>query len=217
MAKRSRGSHRLTVPEARFLLGALADVPRNGVFSRSWAMRRVVAFGRSAGVEKGTVTGWGWKEPSTHLILEEVLDHFERSVYIHVVRHGLDMCFSSNLNQLRRFGPLFGVPVSYHEPLAVSALRYWIRANRRALDIMGRHPPERTLVVRFDELCRSPDAEVRRLLRFLCLEPEQTSLRELLSLPKAPASSGRYQDHHLTIFADNEIEAVRQLGFEVQR
>ena len=215
MAKRSRGSRRLSFSEARFLVEALADIPRNG-FSRTWALHRLLAFGRSPGTRKGKFVGWGWKEPSTHLILEELLNHSEHSMYVHVVRHGLDMSFSSNLNQVRRFGPLFGVQLSSSVPLPVSALRYWIESNRRAVDIMRRRAPERTLIVRFDELCESPESEVRRLLRFLHMEPGRTELRELVSLPRAPASAGRYRAHDLAMFAGKEIEAVREFGFEVQ-
>ena len=76
---------------------------------------------------------WGWKEPNTHLLLPYLVRRFPDMRYIHVVRHGLDMAFSSNQNQLATWGEQFQIPADLPPP--VRSLRYWIAAQRRARDL----------------------------------------------------------------------------------
>jgi hypothetical protein len=68
---------------------------------RIWQARR----GRTG------ITGkrWGWKEPNSHIFLEHLAAHFPQMRYVHVIRHGLDMAFSNNAQQLQNWGDLFGV------------------------------------------------------------------------------------------------------------
>ncbi|MEL6868038.1 MAG: hypothetical protein AAFP19_26680, partial [Bacteroidota bacterium] len=68
---------------------------------------------------------WGWKEPNSHIFLPYLIDYFKDLKYIYVVRHGLDMAFSKNQQQLVNWGPLFGIEPP-HSPLA--QFNYWLAA-----------------------------------------------------------------------------------------
>lgn len=80
--------------------------------------------------------GWGWKEPNTHIFLPQIASALTKLKYIHVIRHGLDMAFSKNRNQLRNWGNFicnFSNKNENESPLR--ALEYWIAANLRAIRI----------------------------------------------------------------------------------
>lgn len=221
VAKHAHGDHRLSASEMHFLVRAFVDIARDHHFGRNswrWALRRIYNFFRSPGVTQAQgLMGWGWKEPLTHLIAGELLQHSEQARYIHIIRHGLDMAFSSNLNQARRYGALFDVVVPQgKDPSPIDTLRYWVRANRSVVNIMQQHSRERSLILNFDALCKSPEQEVRRLLAFLEVDLKQHELSKLVSLPKTPASAGRYKNHDLSIFDQEDLQAVRDLGFAIQ-
>jgi hypothetical protein len=221
MQKRAAGQHVLNPLEARFVLEAGRDAIRDGHLGRTpavWVARRLGRFLRCPPATRSArYVGWGWKEPISHLVAQDVLARFPTARYIHVIRHGLDMAFSRNLGQVELFGAMFGVAVSRGAGGASpsEALRYWIRSNRRILDGVFRTDPDRTHLLSFESLCDSPEREVRRLLEFLRLDVSDSQLRALASLPKAPASLGQYKAHDLAAFDRADIEAVASMGFPV--
>ena len=67
---------------------------------------------------------WGWKEPNTHLFLPQLNEKIDGLRYIHVVRDGLDMSFSTNTWQANHWAHHYGLerPSGRSEP--VHQLRY---------------------------------------------------------------------------------------------
>ena len=55
---------------------------------------------------------WGWKEPNTYISLPELATVFPDLKYIHVIRNGLDMAFSKNVQQLFNWGRNFSIEVN---------------------------------------------------------------------------------------------------------
>lgn len=155
--------------------------------------------------------GWGWKVPANFFILPQLARHFGPFRYVHVVRHGLDMAFSSNQNQTRNFGRHYGVDAAAR-PLPEASLAYWIRANTQAIETARRLGIDH-LVVNFDRLCAEPGPGVGGLLRFLGrdgLDPARFA-----SLVEPPASIGRHRSESLAFVTDADRSAIRGLGFEV--
>jgi len=162
------------------------------------------------------MTGWGWKAPTTHIFLEYLIDYFGEFKYIHVVRHGLDMAFASLLHQLYSWGDYFDVAQPDSDDVLPHALLdYWIKSNQRAIEVDQRRLGDRFMVLNFDRLCLSPRTEIPRLVTFLGLDPAQVDIEKLCALVKVPESMGRYKKH-LAIFSDEEIAAVKRLGFTVE-
>jgi hypothetical protein len=54
---------------------------------------------------------WGWKEPNSHIYLDYLAAYYSNVKYIHTIRHGLDMAFSDNQQQLYNWGPIYGIAV----------------------------------------------------------------------------------------------------------
>jgi len=92
--------------------------------------------------------GWGWKEPNTHLLLEELEENFKNFKYIYTMRNGLDMAFSENQQQLYNWGIFYNVvkPVSSDKE-ADASYKYWLRASERVLEIGERLGKDKFLVL----------------------------------------------------------------------
>lgn len=157
--------------------------------------------------------GWGWKEPNTHVFLPQIAAAFPNLKYVHVIRNGLDMAFSSNQQQLANWGALIGrVDVDGVRLSPKMALDFWIAANRRATDIGNVLGPDMFHLLNYDRLCANPDEEIRSLLRFLRLDglgADPALLKQIV----APVSVGRFKNHPDHGFTPDQLEAVRELGF----
>ena len=161
--------------------------------------------------------GWGWKEPNSHIYLEHISEYFEGLKFIHVIRHGLDMAYSKNQQQLFNWGHFLGVDIpSIADLLPKAALEYWIVANKRAIAIGELLGTNKFLLLNFDKLCSSPRTEVIKITNFLQLDIKELDETRLYSFLKTPASTGRYKENDLSIFTREDIENVRQLGFEIE-
>lgn len=156
---------------------------------------------------------WGWKEPNTHVFLPALVRHLPGLRYIHVVRDGLDMAFSHNLQQLRNWSHLYGLPQDEPESPA-RQLRYWTAANRRALDFGRTHLQDRFLVVSYEAVCAEPLRHWQRLLRFLG-QPEDRPLPEEFLI--RPCSIGRAQQQDLSCLPAADVAAAQDLAAEVAR
>ncbi len=156
--------------------------------------------------------GWGWKVPGTFFNLK----HFNKLIpsmkYIHVVRNGLDMAFSSNQNQLKNWGPLLGI--NYQEKrIHKDSLDYWLEANNLAIETGLNLMKERFHVLEFDNLCNNPKDEFLLLLEFLNINTiTETDLKKLINMIKIPKSINRYLNYdYSNIFDDNQIQRLEQL------
>jgi len=156
--------------------------------------------------------GWGWKIPGNFLILEYLAEYFDNLKYIHTIRHGLDMAYSTNQNQLHNWGGFFGVDIQ-NLPLPKASLQYWIRANQKAMAVGNNLLKERFLLLNFDTLCQHPTQEIQLLANFLGLANHDVTA--LSKIVKIPDSLGRHKKHDLSIFDEEELEEVRNFGFKI--
>jgi hypothetical protein len=154
--------------------------------------------------------GWGWKVPGNHFILAHLAAVFPGLAYVHVIRHGIDMAFSANQNQVRNWGRHYGVDVDGLPPER-AALAFWIAANRRTV-AETRRLGIRFLMLNFDALCRRPAEMIAPLLEFLGRPRED--LETLVRLVKPPVSLGRRQDRDLRFVGAAEWAALREFGFD---
>jgi len=160
---------------------------------------------------------WGWKEPNSHIFLDQIAAAFPGVRYIHTIRHGVDMAFSENLQQLMTWGSFFDVaPPSSADETPRALLTYWVRANRRAFAIGSALGSERFLSLRFEDLCRTPEAAVVRIAAFLGRDLEPGERARLAAIPNAPDSIGRHRHHDLGQFRREDLDAVSELGFELE-
>src|SRR3972149_1061765 len=136
---------------------------------------------RSKKPDTSRYIGWGWKEPNTHIYIELLDKYFQNLKYIHLIRHGIDMAYSSNQSQVYNWGTMFGIKADDPStPLPKLSLKYWNKANRRAMDFGYKLLRERFLVVNFDKLCTNPWCEIERLIDFLGIDPKHINIHELV-------------------------------------
>ncbi|GJM09421.1 MAG: hypothetical protein DHS20C11_16970 [Lysobacteraceae bacterium] len=145
---------------------------------------------------------WGWKEPNSHIYLPLLLRQFPNLRYVHVLRHGLDMAFSSNVMQMKLWGPAFGIDEPASKSLQPkSAFEFWLRANRRVM-ALGEKFPDQIILVRFEDLCRKPEQQIRALASFASVEVAPAQLQQLLGRIVCPDPLHRYPGRDLTLFED---------------
>ncbi len=207
------------LPELRFLIRAVLEISIFGhnykgdgrgfwPFMRAWHM--------VARQPKMTLnqSRWGWKEPNTHIYLEYLAAYFSNIKYIHTIRHGLDMAFSKNQQQLYNWGPLLGLELpKSRSDVPAASLKYWIRSNRRVMEIGEKLGGQKFLVVNFDRLCLSPKSEIQKIVSFLNVEPGAENLATLCRIPQRPESLGRYRAHNISQFDPADLNALENLGF----
>lgn len=102
------------------------------------------------------------KNPRSVLVMELLLAVVPGTRFLHVVRNGLEMAFSSNQRQLMLYGESLLGPAEPGTTAAARSLRLWCAANRRALEIARNHPGRCTLL-RYEDLCARPRQEVARI------------------------------------------------------
>jgi len=141
---------------------------------------------------------WGVKNPRSMLLLPYWHERFPRLRFLHVVRHGLDMAYSGNDNQLRKYGDLVigdGVDrtaTRRHDETPRRALLYWAHANAAAADFGERRLGEHYCRVRLEDLCDEPEATVRRLFEFLGAARSQ-ALADAVAEVGRPRTLGRWR------------------------
>ena len=156
-------------------------------------------------------TSWGWKIPGNFLILDILADHYRGLKYIHTIRHGLDMAFSKNQNQLRNWGDYYGIS-THVIALPKVALSYWIKANKKAIQDARDILKNRFLLLNFDRMCINPENEIRKMIEFLGCD----DIINHIEIIKKPKTIERYKSEDLSIFSDSEIDEVKQLGFDCE-
>lgn len=155
---------------------------------------------------------WGWKEPNTHMVLERLTKLIPGMKYIHVVRHGLDMAFSDNQNQLRLWGR--NVLGDAYSEDAKGSLAYWCATHRHIKQVgqpMGNH----FLWLDYDRFCLHPEEGIDLLSSFAGLQTDQRNLTNLATVVKPPLSIGRYRQFSLDQFDPDDIDCVREMGFDI--
>jgi hypothetical protein len=215
-------SGRLSLREWNFLLGAVFSGMFFGTNHKSggqpvWSVKRALKGLFPGNPGPLPFIGWGWKEPNSHLILPHMSEHFGDFKYIHTIRHGLDMAFSSNQQQLYNWAGLFGIdkPKSPEE-VPLRSLQYWIEANQKVLEIGERLGADRFLLINFDLLCAAPEEGVKKIFDFLGIAPPREVVERAVAIPKAPKSTGRYRQQDLSRFNPELLGRVASLGFPIQ-
>jgi hypothetical protein len=206
--------HGLDIPsELKCLLEEACDHDRSPVLPPDLLARAHKSLLSGPGVT-ACDEHWGWKQPNSHILLPMLDRSFPEMKYVYVVRNGLDMAFSENQNQLKYFWGdlLLEGDIS---PTPVNALRYWVAAHKRMQGFRQRMG-HRLHFLSFDRLCQDPEAELEALREFAGIQVSKRRLAELARQVSPPATTGRFREHDLSVFDPQDIDFVRQMGFDVE-
>ena len=210
----------MTFREKFFLWNAVRDMARHGHNKEGqgkgdWSRQRAAYIKYPEKFNDNRYIGWGWKEPNSHLMIPLLQDHFPGFKYIHTIRHGLDMAYSNNQQQLYNWGELFGInpPVSQEDEPAAS-FRYWVEANRKVMEYGEQLGKGRFLPVNFDRLCEAPEEGIMKIADFLKINIPEDILKKAFRLPVMPESKGRYKEFPLDGFLPGDLDFLEKMGFD---
>ncbi|QTL02433.1 sulfotransferase [Aquabacter sp. L1I39] len=171
-----------------------------------WLNQRRLSFLDESGRHEDKIA---WKEPNTHVIIDRLLNIDPSLSYIHITRDGLDMAYSSNMNQLQLWGPIF-----MNRPISVQprdALSYWVCVERRMRRLKTQYP-DRILIIRYEDLVLRPLDIIPRLASF-CQADEGICVNDLSRLVIKPDTIGRSKTYDLSAFLEDDVayaEAISQ-------
>ena len=148
---------------------------------------------------------WGFKYPSGYLFAPYMFDALPGARMVFLVRHPLDMAFSSNLNQLRRFGHWLGSEV---ELTPRWQLKLWLKAHDHVKSLSKRYAVR---CVRYEALVSRPVDSFSDLFEFLGLSLDP----DTLEIVRPSKGIGRYQTHSLSEFDRQDLNRVKSLGFPI--
>jgi len=206
----------LSFKEIWFLLYAVTDMSLHyRRDERSWSLMRLRKIINNTRFKDNQYNGWGWKEPNSYLILENLKDHYNSLKFIHTIRHGADMAFSKNQRQLRTWGDLFGIPEPSKD-FPSASLKFWARANQAVEKLGESLGVNQYLQINYDLLCQKPDQIINELITFLNIDVDKPTYQAALKLPKIPPSLGRYKKEDLSQFDMDDLNVVKSFGFTVE-
>jgi hypothetical protein len=156
---------------------------------------------------------WGWKEPRSVYLLPFLHEQLPSLRFLHVVRDGRDMAYSSNQMQLQKHGEVLLPPADEPRPLRSIAL--WSDVNLAAADYGERELGERYLRLRFEDLCAEPTAGVETILRFFELagDAPQIAADEV----RSPSTFGRWRSEEPALTAaltERADTALQRFGYQ---
>jgi amino acid adenylation domain-containing protein len=143
--------------EAQALVASWAE---EGVTTRELYRRLQEAIGGRLLVDKTPTYGW---DPEA---LREAEAAFDRPLYIHLLRHPYGMIRS--FEEARVDQVFFPADQPFARRELAEAV--WVLAERNILEHLATVPDERRLDVRFEDLVRDPEAELRRICGFAGLD-----------------------------------------------
>jgi hypothetical protein len=158
-----------------------------------------------------TARGWGWKHPHSHLLIRLLADRFDELRFVHVIRDGRDMAFSKNQAQLGRYGLFALGPGDDEDP--VRRIRFWAWANMRAADEGENLLGDRYLLMRFEDLCREPDATMNRLLRFAQAPDDVPAPLDEVTAPASLGRAGEAHPEHIDALEGAAGDALKRFGY----
>ena len=152
---------------------------------------------------------WGWKEPNTQFYINYINNYFDGIKYIHVIRDGIEMAYSTNRQQLQNWGPRFGI-LEQTKPVEVHQLDYWIRSNEFAIQTGREKLKQNFYLLHYNKLSLEPKQEIIGLLEFLKLNIDHETFDRLMDLPTISKRS--MIDYDTSLFTQEQLEKVKLLS-----
>lgn len=181
-----------------------------------WAIKRLKNIRNRYSIDLNSIEKWGWKEPNAHLILPFIDEYFPDLRYIHVIRNGLDIAYSSNQQQLFNWAHLFSIKTpSKIEEIPVSSLQYWISANKSAINYGIKMGSNRFHLLNFDKFASYDKLEIEKFLNFIGIENNEKNISLVNGLIKTPVTIGRYKNKRIDWLTQNDVLELKNMGFKI--
>lgn len=181
-----------------------------------WAIERLNRIKKGRPENEIQNTGWGWKEPNSHLLLPYLNSYFPNLRYIHTIRNGLDMAYSSNQQQLFNWGPMYGIDLPKTDiDIPEASFKYWVAANMKVIDIGEKIGSRNFYCLNFDNLICNDKKEILNLLSFIGVEAHQSIIDLIESIIKKPVTFQRFKKYNTDWFSSIYKKELNYFGFTV--
>lgn len=205
-----RGDLAPTPANLTTVVGAFLD----NDFSPGWDVP--LSMFASSGPDPTRHRGWGWKDPNTVHHLPYIDASLDDLRYLLVVRHGLDWAFRRRKSMLEDWHAFYDLPAyAPDRPTETQLLPFWVRVNERVRRYGEEEMGDRFGVVRFEDLCREPEATIREIAAFAEVEVADGTVEELAGLIEPPSTIGAHRDHDLEIFDEADVDTVASFGYGI--
>jgi hypothetical protein len=143
---------------------------------------------------------WGFKNPRSMFLLPFFNRRFPNMKFIHVIRDGRDMAYSTNQTQVYKHGQaLLGEQYRQLNKLRLP-IAFWRKSNLEVAEYGENVMRDRYIRIRFEDICTRPEVTIIRLLNFLEVKIEDISI--FMKDIKPPESIGRWLSRPI----DEQIE-----------
>jgi hypothetical protein len=157
------------------------------------------------------LTTWGWKEPHTIFFLPNIQNYYKNARFILVLRNGLDMAYTKNIQQMVCWGRRYQIDGSDLSPN--NKFDYWYRSNQTTINLVKEHYSGNFLVLKLEDLWFEKDEKIKQLLVFAGLGSINPPA-EIWNIPKIPASSGRYREQDTSWVDKGVLRKLAEFGYE---
>jgi hypothetical protein len=157
-----------------------------------------------------TARAWGWKEPRSIFLLPFLHSQFPHLKFLHVIRDGRDIAFSTNQNQLRKHGCWLLGTTEARASQPIRSIALWGRLNLLTADYGETTLRTQYLRIRFEDLCHEPVLVTTQIFAFFGLAGEVERIARLEVRP--PDSLGRWRTQERDTLA--EVYRVGRVALE---
>ena len=164
-----------------------------------------------------SIINWAWKEPNSHIYLDEILSYHNNIKYIHVIRHGVDMCFSRNFQQLMNWGWMFDLSSKPEEDiwaLRKKQLGFWCKSTKKVLQRKEQYK-DRIYMLNYNHLCTHPREELKNLISFINSDIKDDQLDEMCKMVDSSRAVPKFTKGDLVHFDKSELSFVESMGFQL--
>lgn len=206
-------SDAISTSDCELIEALKSDLLPKGTWNSGGRGQQVDTLLKSEQPEAAAEEPWGWKEPNTHIFLPQLNLLLENFRYIHIIRDGLDMAFSDNTWQAENWEHMFGLQVDPQMAKPTRQLRYWLVANRAAVNYGRRHMVGRFMVIRYEKFCADPE----RYWPAICTLVGSSGKAQMPEKIVQPTSIGRARQHDLSVFPEGLLKKVREFEMELEK
>lgn len=133
---------------------------------------------------------WGWKHPRNLFLVPFLHSVFEDCFFIHVIRDGRDMGLAGNKGDFRTMNQRFE---KQFDDTPSGAAGFWSAVNTEVADWCAANLGANYICSRFEDLCKNPEKECRRILLALDLVYTSDVAALCANFVKKPETVGRWR------------------------
>ncbi len=156
---------------------------------------------------------WGFKNPRAMLLLPFLDAKFPEMKFIHVVRDGRDMAFSSNRIELELHGSALLEDLQRQVSPPEQAMLMWSAANLQVANY-GAKMGKRYLRLQFEKLCHQPETTVAEIFGFLGVADRDPNQAVAEIVPSESLGRWKHQDESiLQSITSYGRDALQRFGY----